>query len=702
MPAQCIPPDTQILLESSLQDTDLSINDVAGTESPRPISRIRTNFIAIEKDGRLGLQRDNSRDSSVSGVSTRKLSGDLETPSLSRTTSQDNTSAPAENKRERTPMRRTSLKEQPIPESPLTESIPQMPSLPLPKSPNGKPSLAPPINPDKTVDEEEVDTTMAPVGGTTDKGVVNGSSSPLPNGGHGKTTKGAVGEKDKGKGKAVTKEAPKDPPSTSKPTVAKTLAPVNTTSTTTTKSTKSPTVTKPLKSPAKMATPKLASKTTDRSAAHPEKSSTPKAATSTAKLVASASSKPAASAPTLLASSSVKRPPPLQAAPANTGFVKPKVKSPTRPVKLPAGLTTHTAASATKFNVPRHSLTGGDKPTEEKHRANSRASISSTATRTPAATAGKTLKRQSSTVSRPRPSIGPPPKQTAKDHPLTKKEAHVDEGFLARMMRPTAASASKTHDKPPSTPPKKTAAAPIIKAAVTPVVKKAVQAVHVAETKVVKAAKAVTQPAKPAASTSGHGEKSSSAKEVAPVVEKIATAEEAVEVAKKIDGPAALPEEAKPTETKPDKVKSEKPETKVEQPEVQVNKFNESNTAETKPEDKKPTAATPEEAKQTPPIKVIAPVVEQLESAEEVIEAAKDIDGEVALPAEAEKEEHKDEDTTAEVAEETPSEATLVNGSHDKTVPAELAEPVEEAVKAVHAEEKKLAKESEAKEEVAV
>lgn len=35
-----------------------------------------------------------------------------------------------------------------------------------------------------------------------------------------------------------------------------------------------------------------------------------------------------------------------------------------------------------------------------------------------------------------------------------------DEGFLARMMRPTASSASKTHEKvEPKTPPKKTAAA---------------------------------------------------------------------------------------------------------------------------------------------------------------------------------------------------------------------------------------------------
>ncbi|KAH8906318.1 hypothetical protein BR93DRAFT_741341 [Coniochaeta sp. PMI_546] len=506
-----------------------------GTESPRPISRIRTNFIAIEKDGRLGLQRDTSRDSSVSGVSTRKLSGDLETPSLSRTTSQENTSAPREDKNEKTPLRRTSLKEQPIPESPRTDSVTQMPSLPPPKSPNGK-VLAPPINPDKTVDEEEVNTKMA-VGGPTDKSAVTGNS-PAPS--KSDALNGTGREKDKGKGKAVAKE-PSKPTASGSKSAGKTLAPVNTASKTVTKPTKSPTVTKPLKSPA-TAAPKLPAKTPEKKAAHPEKTTAPRASTSTTK--PASTSTPGAS--------SAKKPPPLHPSPASTGFVKPKVKSPTRPVKLPPGLTTHTAASATKFNVPRESLPGASHSAEGQARSHSRASISTTATRTTAAaTAGKPLKRQSSTISRPRPSIGPPPKQQSKDHPPTKKEAHVDEGFLARMMRPTAASASKTHEKTPLTPPRKTAAAPAVKKAVHKPETKHPEPKHSeAKHPETKHAKPLAKSVQPAASSSSHAEQSSSAKEVAPVVEKVATAEEAVEAAKKIDGPADLPEEVKHEEKK--------------------------------------------------------------------------------------------------------------------------------------------------------
>ncbi|KAH6976917.1 hypothetical protein BKA56DRAFT_58938 [Ilyonectria sp. MPI-CAGE-AT-0026] len=37
-----------------------------GTESPRPLSKVRTNFVAIEKDGRIGLRRDPSHESTVS------------------------------------------------------------------------------------------------------------------------------------------------------------------------------------------------------------------------------------------------------------------------------------------------------------------------------------------------------------------------------------------------------------------------------------------------------------------------------------------------------------------------------------------------------------------------------------------------------------------------------------------------------------
>jgi len=651
--------DGLLVLQFSLHGTNLSSTSVAGTESPRPISRIRSDFIAVEKDGRLGLQRNTSCDSSVSAVSTRKLSGDLETPSLSRTTSQDITSAPAETKMERTPMRRTSLKEQPIPESPRTDSVSQMPSLPLPKSPNGK-ALAPPINPDKTVDEEEVNTKMT-VGGPTDKSAVTGNS-PVPP--KGEATNGTTKEKGKVKGKAVAKE-PSKPAANGSKSTAQAVAPVNTASKTATKPTKSPTVTKPLKSPA-TAAPKLASNPPEKRAAHPEKSMAPGASTST--------SKPAvpASGP-----SSAKKPPPLQPSAAGTGFVKPKVKSPTRPVKLPPGLTTHTAASATKFNVPREGRESRQSLPPAGHdaerRSHSRASISTTGTKTASATAGKNLKRQSSTISRPRPSIGPPPKQASKDHPPTKKEAHVDEGFLARMMRPTAASASKTHEKVPTTPPRKIAAAPVKKAVHKPDMKHA-ETKH-PETKHAKpGAKLVqaAQPAQPAASSSSHAERASPAKKVAPAVEKIATAEEAVEVAKKIDGPAELPVEPKPEENN----------------------------------------GQPEEKKEVPGLDKAPQPIEKFDDTFGEVEAVKQAEHEAPSPANPEPEasQHDNspeqpeaplESEKSEAAEEAPSEATLVNGLNDKTATVELTEPEAVEVEASKADEGKTAEDSLAKEEVA-
>ena len=133
------------------------------------------------------------------------------------------------------------------------------------------------------------------------------------------------------------------------------------------------------------------------------------------------------------------------------GFVKPRPKSPTRPVQLPAGLTTHTASSATKVNRQSSSRQSGSYQTLH--------SLGRSPSRASAATGG-TLRRQSSTLGRQRPSFGPPPRQASIDHPVTRREKEMDEGFLTRMMRPTQASSFKTADKPPVTPPRQHSAPP--------------------------------------------------------------------------------------------------------------------------------------------------------------------------------------------------------------------------------------------------
>ncbi|KAF2200723.1 hypothetical protein GQ43DRAFT_357039, partial [Delitschia confertaspora ATCC 74209] len=114
-------------------------------------------------------------------------------------------------------------------------------------------------------------------------------------------------------------------------------------------------------------------------------------------------------------------------------FRKPKPKSPTRPVRLPSHLLAPTAAS-----VAKHS----DETAQP-------------------------VTRKPSTVSRPPPTkTAPPPRKAASrasvaPQPAKRPDSRAstrgtpDDSFLARMMRPTAASASKTHEKV-SSPPRKT------------------------------------------------------------------------------------------------------------------------------------------------------------------------------------------------------------------------------------------------------
>ena len=132
---------------------------------------------------------------------------------------------------------------------------------------------------------------------------------------------------------------------------------------------------------------------------------------------------------------------------------KPRPRSPTRPVRLPSSATAPTAASAAK-------VAGG-----QPSRSPSRASISSNLGRKPstlnkdrtvAGTRGLPLGASSRKTSRP----SLPAPSNASDKPKSRTSTGApkaaDEGFLARMMRPTASSASKTHEKVEvKTPPKK-------------------------------------------------------------------------------------------------------------------------------------------------------------------------------------------------------------------------------------------------------
>lgn len=128
---------------------------------------------------------------------------------------------------------------------------------------------------------------------------------------------------------------------------------------------------------------------------------------------------------------------------SSTTRTKPRPKSPTRPVKLPASATAPTAASAAK----------------------TAASAGAASSRTPnGGSANNAIGRQASTRSKARPtpptrtssikatngsarSAASAPKPSAEAHGPAAGQKSAGQGFLARMMRPTASSASKVHDK---------------------------------------------------------------------------------------------------------------------------------------------------------------------------------------------------------------------------------------------------------------
>lgn len=530
--------------ETSPPDRGRSPGIPPGSESPRPLSKVRADFVAIEKDGRIGLQRGTSQDSNISA--TRKPSDATESTTPAPKQETRNIFADAMAQATAT----TSLHNQPIPESPRLPD-PEAPGLASPakitKAPAAEASTG---SPRKLRSQAPDAATEKPVHSEAPS-----ASKPVA-----QHANGVDG--DQGKEKANGKhEVSKPSTSTTTKTTPKPLS-VPSTSKAAAKSAKSPTVIKAPKSPAETSTHKLPAKTPERISRHAEKVDTPRAS---------------AAATTTPRASSVKRPPPLQASPASAGFVKPKPKSPTRPVRLPPSLTSHTAASGSKLNHPRQShsrASGSSQNAENAGRPPSRGSVSTVATTGTKTAGAKTLKRQSSTINRPRPSLGPPPKQTAKDHPLTKNEKHVDEGFLARMMRPTQASASKVHDKV-VTPPRKAAPATTVRkqALATKVEAKAVKkpAPRVAATagsstraaansstrkpnataaiehtvpakEQAKSARAVEEPEPSPVSIPADVEEETTAQEIALAVENVATAEEVIKVAKEAEGEAELPE----------------------------------------------------------------------------------------------------------------------------------------------------------------
>ncbi|KAI0193489.1 hypothetical protein F4808DRAFT_442010 [Astrocystis sublimbata] len=451
------------------------------TASPRPLSKVRTSFVAVEKDGRIGLRRDPSRDSET--VSSRRFSNDTDT-----STPFERSDPFTDNMTTSVSSFKKNLAHEPIPESPMQDTTPVKFSS---KKGHKSPSLEPNANPDKVTDEEEPKTKMLP-SNPTDSAAAHLGGTVL--------TEGAS---DVLNSTPSTSTASKTKVTGASKPAAKTAAPVSIAKTAL-KTSRAPST----KEPAKAAVP----------AANPKKTTATK----------TTASKPAA----------------LDLPPSGTGFVKPKPKSPTRPVKLPSSLTTHTAASAQKYGPgsaaapatsSRQSLSRASGNAQHlavnptTHRSSSRNSLSPASTTT---TTAKTLshKPSNANIRRSRPSLGPPPKPASKEQPAGKKDAHVDEGFLARMMRPTASSAKKTSDKAVTPPRKQAQPAPIRKVDTKDVkenAKKVVSKMQASAPVPSAQAKPVKKSVQPVAA-----KEKPTAKEIAPAVAQVETAEAAIEEAK--------------------------------------------------------------------------------------------------------------------------------------------------------------------------
>lgn len=517
---------------------------------------------------------------------------------------------------------KTNLVNEPIPESPR-QSSPEK----FPPSRTQTPKVAPGPNPDKGVDVEETKTKLTPANPTSSAAVNGNGTRPAATTG----LNGARQINDKAKPTSTTANNSKSTPRT---------APISTSTKTTTKPLKSPGIAKAPKSTVKEAAKAVSSIPKKHTTAAP-KDETMK------KPVAPKSSIP-----------STKKPAPLNLAPSSTGFVKPKPKSPTRPVKLPERLTTHTAASASRLGVanvpaPRQTLSRASGnvqslgiPNGTSRRPTSRASVSAVST----ATAPRNLRRQSSTINRPRPSIGPPPKPTARDHPIVRKESPVDDGILARLMRPTTSSSSKTAEKTPVTPPRKQSVPTFVK---TPASQSSEGSAKKAAAKMAESVKpndnhVVNKPAVPKSTTPSTPKQISTpsrttAKEIAPVVAQAETAEEAIQVATaskdtattpimeepetsaaeeaiaaSVPVAAAAPASKEPVVVKEPELVVKPTETVKETPEVVVD------ASEPVEEAPKPAADTPELVKEVSLSNGHGPVVsddpEKLEDIEDVIQ----------------------------------------------------------------------------------
>lgn len=302
----------------------------------------------------------------------------------------------------------------------------------------------PSANPDKKTSVEERNTKLLP-GDPTSSAAVSGGAALKYGGGFGESLNGNTSGKLQPT--SPTKGAAKITPAgrAAKPGPIST-APSSTVAKPATKSVKSPSIPKTPTTPAK--TPITPGKSSKAPTSKQAASSSTKAQAKptdmkvTKSTASSATTSKLAARPTTsstVASTLENKPPHTS---PSTGFHKPKPKSPTRPAKLPASMTAPTTSSLSKVAAAAAPSRQSLAPTTKTvSRSRSHASLSQK----------QELHHKPSKLDVDRPALGRPSTSALKKQPsrqsLPKQTAPADESFLARMMRPTTSSASKTIEK---------------------------------------------------------------------------------------------------------------------------------------------------------------------------------------------------------------------------------------------------------------
>ena len=353
---------------------------------------------------------------------------------------------------------------QPVAEEPTVKPGEAIPPVETEEKPAESSAVETPAdNPDKVVTGVQEEASLKPADPTQESAVAGGEALPPP----AETLPHPSGSKpalsapaaDEAKLKATDTPRTNGRATTKKPaTISTSRSPARGTSSARSPLPKSPlpktpTAPKPTsaaaasKSPAPVkAQPKVASSKEPAKAAATKTTRAPaRPSTATSGTTASAAAK--AKAPVADTKKTATKPTPASKDPTTTsptGFKKPKPRSPTRPVRLPSHLTAPTASSAAKHGEEAVTAAAAPKAVRKP------ATVSKPAPKPAASLAKKQPARAS---------LAPNASTTKRPESRTSTAgAGAGDGFLARMMRPTASSASKTHDKPAS-PPRRAAGA---------------------------------------------------------------------------------------------------------------------------------------------------------------------------------------------------------------------------------------------------